>query len=291
LTARVTVNRVWGHYFGTGLVETENDFGTRGTPPSHPELLDWLASELVRQDWSLKALHRQIVTSATYRQSSTGRADLDAVDPRNRLLARQTRLRLEAEVVRDVSLASGGLLDCPLGGPTVFPPQPDGVYEFTQVKRAWKPDDGPGRYRRRMYTHFWRSAPHPAFTVFDTPDAGTACTRRGRSNTPLQALTLLNDPGFAEYHFGLAARLLRHGEPADAQRVRHGFRLCLGREPDGAESRRLLEYLAKGRGHYTANPAEAAALLAGGGPAGKQLGEIPGGAARRPRWSSCRGCC
>jgi hypothetical protein len=276
LTARVTVNRVWGLYFGTGLVETENDYGTRGTPPTHPELLDWLASEFVRRGWSMKALHRLIVTSATYRQLSKARPDLAEKDPRNRLLARQARLRLEAETVRDVALAASGLLDPRVGGPGVFPPQPEGVSQFTQVKRAWKPDEGAGRYRRGMYTYFWRSAPHPALTVFDAPDAGTACTRRSRSNTPLQALTLLNDAGFAEYAYGLAARLLRDGGPADADRVRHGFRLCLGREPGGAEARRLAEFLARQREYYAANPAEAATLLDGGGAAGKKLAEVPG---------------
>ena len=276
LTARVTVNRVWGVYFGTGLVETENDFGTRGTPPSHPELLDWLAAEFVAKNWSMKSLHRLIVTSATYRQSSRARPDLAEKDPRNRLLARQTRLRLDAEVVRDVALAASGLLDPKVGGPSVFPPQPEGVSQFTQVKRAWKPDEGASRYRRGMYTHFWRSAPHPALTVFDAPDAGTACTRRSRSNTPLQALTLLNDAGFAEYAYGLAARLLRDGGSSDADRVRHGFRLCLGREPGAAETRRLVEFVAKQREHYAANPAEAATLLGSGGPAGKKLAEGPG---------------
>jgi hypothetical protein len=276
LTARVLVNRVWGHYFGLGLVETENDFGTRGTPPSHPELLDWLASEFVRQGWSMKALHRLIVTSAAYRRSSKARQDLDPVDPRNRLLARQARLRLDAEVVRDVALAAGGLLDPRVGGPSVFPPQPDGVSQFTQVKRAWKPSDDPGRYRRGMYTHFWRSAPHPALTVFDAPDAGTACTRRTRSNTPLQALTLLNDAGFAEYAYGLAARVLRDGRTAEADQVRHGFRLCLGREPGGSEAERLTAFLTKQRGHFAAHPDAAKALLGGGGPAGKRLAEAPG---------------
>jgi hypothetical protein len=281
LTARVTVNRIWGQYFGTGLVETENDFGTRGTPPTHPELLDWLAAEFVARKWSMKGLHRLIVTSATYRQSSRARPDLAEKDQRNRLLARQVRLRLEAEAVRDVALAASGLLDGRIGGPSVFPPQPEGVSEFTQVKRAWKPDEGAGRYRRGMYTHFWRSAPHPALTVFDAPDAGTACTHRSRSNTPLQALTLLNDPGFAEYAYGLAARLLCEGGPADADRVRHGFRLCLGRAPSAAEARRLAEFLTRQREHYAANPAEAAALLAGGGSAGKRLAEVPGEAAEK----------
>jgi hypothetical protein len=282
-------------HFGVGLVETENDFGTRGTPPSHPELLDWLAAEFAEgakgaqedpggsgggtpapKKWSLKALHRLIVTSATYRQSSRARPDLDGVDARNHLLARQARLRLEAEVVRDVALAASGLLDPKIGGPGVFPPQPEGVSQFTQVKRQWKPNDDASRYRRGMYTYFWRSAPHPALTVFDAPDAGTTCTRRTRSNTPLQALTLLNDTGFVEYAYGLAARILRDGPKDEEGRVRHGFRLCLGREPGGAELNRLTAFVARQRAHYAAHPAEAKALLAEGGPAGKKLAEGAG---------------
>jgi hypothetical protein len=303
LTARVMVNRVWGQFFGVGLVETENDFGTRGTRPSHPELLDWLAAEFMGEPgasatggWSMKALHRLIVTSATYRQSSEARPDLETIDPRNRLLARQARLRLEAEVVRDVALTASGLLDSRIGGPSVFPPQPEGVSQFTQVKRAWQPNSDASRFRRGMYTHFWRSAPHPALTVFDAPDAGTACTRRSRSNTPLQALTLLNDAGFAEYAYGLAARILRDGttaegvgrignpsegvgrlaNPSHEDLVRYGFRLCFGREPSAAEAMRLIAFLAKQRKHYAANSAEATTLLGSGGPAGKQLAEMPG---------------
>src|SRR5262249_1249883 len=154
-----------------------------------------------------------------------------------------------------------GLLDCHIGGPSVFPPQPEGVSQFTQVKRPWRPNDDAARFRRGMYTHFWRSAPHPALTVFDAPDAGTACTRRSRSNTPLQALTLLKEGGFAEYAYGLAARILRDGQATAGEQVRHGFRLCFGREPSAAEAERLNAFLAKQRKHYTANPTEAATLL------------------------------
>jgi mono/diheme cytochrome c family protein len=273
LTARVTVNRIWGHYFGVGFVETEGDFGTQGTPPSHPELLDWLATEFMEQGWSLKVLHKLIVTSATYRQSSAARRDLDTIDPRNRLLARQSRLRLEAEVVRDAALSASGLLDRKIGGPGVFPPQPPGVYDFTQVKRKWVPSEGSDRYRRGLYTFVWRAAPHPALTVFDAPEAGTTCTRRNRSNTPLQALTLLNDAGFSEYTYGLAARVLRDGEMTDAGQVRRAFRLCLGREPDASEAKRLTAFLSKEQAHFADHPAEAATLLGGGGPAGKQLAD------------------
>jgi hypothetical protein len=283
LTARVTVNRIWGHYFGLGLVETENDFGTRGTPPSHPELLDWLAAEFMdsspgpgEKAWALKSLHRLIVTSATYRQLSSTRPDLETTDPRNRLFARQARLRLEAEVVRDVALSASGLLDHCIGGPSVYPPQPEGVSQFTQVERSWKASTGSARYRRGLYTWFGRSAPHPALVTFDAPDAGTACTRRNRSNTPLQALTLLNDSGFMEYTYGLAARILREGPLTGSEQVRYAFRLCLGREPSEPEARRLGLFLVKQRQHFATHPAQARTLLDGGGPVGKQLADTPG---------------
>jgi hypothetical protein len=259
----VAVNRIWGHYFGLGLVETENDFGTQGEKPSHPELLDWLASEFMKQGWSLKALHKLIVTSATYRQSSAARPDLETMDPRNRLLARQSRLRLEAEIVRDMALAASGLLNPKIGGPSVFPPQPAGVDQFTQVKRKWTPSEGPDRYRRGLYTFFWRAAPHPALTAFDAPDAGTTCTRRNRSNTPLQSLTLLNDAGFSEYAYGLATRVLRDGKTGTEEQVRWAFRLCLGREPAAIEAQRLADFLTKQQAHYAAHPAEAIRLLGG----------------------------
>src|SRR5262249_44727505 len=147
--------------FGIGIVETDNDFGTQGTPPSNPELLDWLAKEFQARGWSVKAMHRLIVTSATYRQASHHRPELATVDARNRLLARQSRVRLDAEVVRDAALTASGLLARQIGGPSVYPPQPEGIYRFTQVPRDWKPSPGHDRYRRGMYTYFWRSAPHP----------------------------------------------------------------------------------------------------------------------------------
>jgi mono/diheme cytochrome c family protein len=245
LTARVVVNRMWMHHFGLGLVETENDFGTQGTPPSHPELLDYLATEFVRRSWSMKAMHRLIVTSATYRQSSKARPELATLDPRNRLLARQSRLRLDAEFIRDSGLAASGLLTEKVGGPSIFPPQPEGIYRFTQIDKHWKASTGPDRYRRGMYTYFWRSAPHPSLTVFDAPDATTACTRRNRSNVPLQALTLLNDQGYVELAQGLATRVLQEGPPDDSERLRCAFRLCLSRAPSAREQQRLAELLAR----------------------------------------------
>ncbi len=246
LTARVQVNRIWQAYFGRGLVETDNDFGTQGTPPTHPELLDWLACELVDSGWSQKAIHRLIVSSATYRQSSRVRSEGQAIDPANRLLWRQARLRLDAELIRDAALASSGLLSCRIGGPSVFPPQPDGVMTLGQMKRPWRADSGPNRYRRGLYTHLWRATPYPFLTTFDAPGGVQTCTRRFRSNTPLQALTLLNDPAFVEIADGLAARILSEcPHPAtDQERLQHAFLLCLGREPSSRE-RALLEQVLK----------------------------------------------
>jgi hypothetical protein len=239
LTARVTVNRVWQQYFGRGIVETENDFGTQGIAPTHPQLLDWLATEFIARKWSLKQLHRLIVTSATYRQSSKVRPDLADVDANNRLLARQNRLRLDAEIVRDVCLSASGMMNPAIGGPSVHPVQPEGVYAFTQVKREWKPDDGADRYRRGMYTFFFRSASYPALNVFDAPDSFSACTRRIRSNTPLQALTLLNDAAFYDLAAGFAGRVLKEGPSGDAARLEYAFRVCLARPPGKEEARRL----------------------------------------------------
>lgn len=247
LTARVLVNRVWQYYFGKGLVETESDFGLQGTAPSHPELLDWLAVEFREAGWRLKHLHRLIVTSATYRQSSQARPELAEKDPNNRLLARQNRLRLEAEVIRDCALAVSGKLERRIGGPSVYPPQPAGVYSFTQVPRDWPTSQGPDRYRRGLYTWFWRSAPYPALTVFDAPDANTSCTRRVRSNTPLQALTLLNDPAFFELCQALGERIVREAPVDEHGRVRYAFRLALCRWPSDLEEQRMLEFVRKQR--------------------------------------------
>ncbi len=261
LIGRVTVNRLWQAYFGTGLVETENDFGTQGIPPSHPELLDWLATEFPAQGWSLKAMHRLIVTSATYRQASRARPELAAIDPHNQLLARQNRLRLDAEIVRDNALSVSGLLTQKFGGPSVFPPQPKGIYQFTQVQRSWQTSIGPDRFRRGVYTFLQRSAPYPALTVFDAPDGTSSCTRRIRSNTPLQALTLLNDHAFLELAQGLAERVFHEGGKGNRERIRHAFRLCLARAPSPAESKRLEQFLALQLKEYQADPDQARALL------------------------------
>ncbi len=232
LTARVIVNRVWQQYFGRGIVETENDFGLQGAPPSHPELLDWLAVEFMEKGWSLKELHRAIARSATYRQTSFNRADIREKDPNNILLGRQQRLRLDAEVVRDVALKASGLLATKIGGPSVFPPIPDGVMGQGQVKRAWVPNKGEDRYRRGLYTFVYRASPPPELTVFDAPEGFNTCTRRIRSNTPLQALTLMNDPGFFEFATALEKHIQSEG-------LEQSFKRCTGRSPLPEEVRAL----------------------------------------------------
>ncbi len=242
LTARVTVNRVWMRYFGRGLVETENDFGTQGTPPTHPELLDWLAGEFMRRGWSMKELHRLIANSATYRQSSRVRPELTAVDPKNLLLGRQTRLRVDAEVVRDIALAVSGELSGKIGGPSVRPPQPGGVYNFTQVKKRWDVSPGEDKFRRTIYTFYYRSASYPMLATFDTPDFSQTCTARIRSNTPLQSLTLANDEGLFELAQAFAGRVLRESGEDDADRMNRMFQLAMARTPEKHELDRLLAF-------------------------------------------------
>ncbi len=224
LTARVIANRIWQQYFGRGIVETENDFGTQGTLPSHPELLDWMATEMLAQKWSLKAMHKLIVTSHTYRQSSANLPELREHDPNNYLLARQTRLRLDAEVVRDVCLTASGLLSPKLGGPPVYPPIPDGVMGQGQVKRVWAVSKGEDKYRRGLYTFVYRASPPPSLTVFDAPEGFSSCTRRIRSNTPLQALTLMNDSGFYEFATALEKVIKKDG-------LETAFKRCTARNP------------------------------------------------------------
>ncbi len=257
LTARVTVNRVWQQYFGLGLVETENDFGTQGAKPSHPELLDWLASEFRDNGWRVKDLHRLILHSHTYRQASLHRPEEVEADPRNRLLSRQNRIRLEAEAVRDAALSASGLLTAEIGGPSVFPPQPDGASKLGQVQREWVAEEGSDRFRRGLYTYFWRSSPHPGLMVFDAPDSTNACTRRMRSNTPLQALTMLNDAAYFELAQGLAKRILDDGPEAREERLDYAFRLCVARPPGGDERDQLAGYLASQLDGFQTNPDDA----------------------------------
>lgn len=265
LTARVTVNRIWGRYFGRGMVETDNDFGFQGAAPVNLPLLDWLATEFIRLGWSQKHLHRLILTSAVYRQSSS-LLDENAVrqDPDNYLLARQTRFRVEAEIVRDMALSASGLLSDRVGGPGVHLPQPDGIYDFTQNKKNWPTATGADRYRRTMYVMFYRSAPYPLLSTFDAPDFSTVCTRRVRSNTPLQSLTVANDLVFTELAAGLAARVLREQpEGTDGDRLRLMFRLCLTRSPQDSELSVLVDFLSRERSRFAGTPADAEKVTTG----------------------------
>ncbi|MCA9179232.1 MAG: PSD1 domain-containing protein [Planctomycetales bacterium] len=262
LTARVRVNRIWMRLFGRGLVETDNDFGVQGAPPTHPELLDWLASEFMRQQWSTKQLLRTIMLSSTYRRSSQVSEAHRRLDPKNDGLARQNRVRVEAEIVRDLALAVSGQLGTTIGGPSVYPPQPEGVYAFTQRQKAWTTSEGEGRYRRGMYTFFYRSAPYPMLSTFDAPKFNATCTRRDRSNTPLQSLTVANSEAMFELASLLGARLLREvpapapGERADepseldVRRLRRAYQLCFSRDPSESELQHLEQYLQKCRGRF-----------------------------------------
>jgi hypothetical protein len=259
LFARVAVNRIWQRYFGTGIVETENDFGTQGATPVHPELLDWLATEFVRSGWSQKAMHRLIVTSSVYRQSSRIRKDLETRDPRNQLLARQSRLRLDAEIVRDSGLASSGLLSAKIGGPSVYPPQPEGVMETGQVKQIWRTSQGEDRYRRGLYTFHYRITPNPSMKVFDAANGLAPCTRRPRTNTPLQSLTLLNDPNFHEMAQALARRVSALPDP-----LSEAMRLTVARAPSPTERERLTRLFQLERDAFETRPAEAVAIAGEG---------------------------
>lgn len=263
LTARVTANRIWGQYFGRGLVETENDFGFQGSVPSHPDLLNWLASEFRRNNWSLKQLHRTIVLSATYRQtSSLQNTDAIKADPENYLLGRQSRFRVEAEIVRDLALSASGLLNPRIGGPPTHLPQPEGVYNFTQNRKSWPVPDGPERFRRTMYVMFYRSAPYPLLSTFDAPDFSTVCTRREKSNTPLQSLTMANDEVFTELADGIAARVLQQSSlQSDADRCRALFRLCLTRQPQDQEITVLLNHHSRALSRFVSSAEDAAAVL------------------------------
>ena len=264
LTARVFVNRTWQELFGRGLVETPEDLGTRSDPPTHPQLLDWLAVDFVEGGWSMKGLHRQLVMSATYRQSSTVReGDLER-DPTNRLLARSTRLRLGAELVRDLSLSVGGLLTRRPYGPPVYPPQPEGFWRMVgpTSDNRYPTSVGKERYRRGLYTVWRRSAPYPSFTSFDAPDRTTSCLRRARTNTPLQALSLLNDPAFLEAAAGFTQRILSEPGLDDvSQRVRFAFRLALSRDPSRQELARLEALFRDELTRLEASPKEARELL------------------------------
>lgn len=263
VTARVAMNRIWTHHFGRGIVETSENFGTRGTPPSHPELLDWLATEFVKQRWSLKAMHRLVVTSATYRQSASASDRLRELDPDNVLLARGPRVRLEAEVVRDQALAIGGLLSKKMGGPPVFPVQPEGFLQTPYSDNRWKTSEGEDLHRRSIYTFWRRTSPYPSFTTFDAPSRQVSCTRRPRTNTPLQALTTLNDPVYMEAAKGLAVRVIASDQHDVAGRITLAMKLCLARGPDAEELQRLTALYEKMHNHFEKHSDEVSELVAG----------------------------
>ena len=243
LTPRVTVNRTWMRYFGRGLVETEEDFGSQGLPPSHPELLDWLAVDFREQGWSIKTLLKTIVTSSTYQQTAVATPDHLSRDPRNRLLARGPRFRLSAETVRDQALAISGLLTKQVGGKSVMPPKPSGVWKTTYSGDDWKNATGPDRYRRGLYTYLKRTSPYPAMTTFDAGSGEVCQVRRIRTNTPLQALVTLNDTAFLEAAGGLAKRMQQSSKKLETQIV-NGFTMTLVRKPTPRETKRLLDLYA-----------------------------------------------
>ncbi|MCS6952199.1 MAG: DUF1553 domain-containing protein [Bryobacterales bacterium] len=269
LTARVAVNHFWQMYFGTGLVKTAEDFGSQGEPPSHPELLDWLATEFVRTGWDVKRLQRLIVTSATYRQSSRMTPELLQKDPENRLLARGPRFRLPAEMIRDNALAVSGLLNREMYGRAVFPYQPKNLWEdiaFGDVYSAQKyvQSHGQDLYRRSLYIFWKRTAPPPTMLLFDAPDREKCIARRPRTNTPLQALALWNDATYVEAARALATRMLREGGQDTASRIRYGFRLVTGRTPAPKELRAVARVVEKSLPRFRSQPEAAKQFLAVG---------------------------
>jgi mono/diheme cytochrome c family protein len=278
LTPRVVVNRAWEQFFGRGLVETSEDFGAQGAAPSHPDLLDWLASELVAKGWRMKALHKLIVTSAVYRQASAVTPASLERDPYNRLLARGSRFRLEAEMVRDIALAASGLLSRKVGGPSVFPPQPDGIWDIPYSNERWVTSEGADRYRRGVYTFIRRSAAYPSFMTFDATSRESCTVRRVRTNTPLQALVTLNDEAFFEAAQALAARVLREASPS-VRPVTDGVnpnnelglqsrftllsRLVLSRTPNASELGRIVGSFTMHFERFRKDPAAATRVIKG----------------------------
>ncbi|MDB6041068.1 MAG: putative rane protein [Verrucomicrobiales bacterium] len=265
LTARVMVNRVWAQYFGKGLVETEEDFGTQGASPSHPELLDWLAADFMATGWNLKALHRTIVTSMTYQQSSVISPELEEKDPSNRWLARGPRFRVPAENVRDIALSVSGLLRRKVGGPSVYPPQPDGIWTQIYGDEKWTTSEGDDRYRRGLYSYAKRTSPYPTFASFDAPSREVCTARRPRTNTPLQALSTLNDPAFIEAAQVLARKVASNSAPEPEQRVSLAFRLCLTRKPAPQEVERLVKLYNTELEHYKLDAKAAVEMAFGAG--------------------------
>ena len=262
-TARVVVNRIWQAYFGRGLVSSPEDFGFQSSPPSHPQLLDFLARELMDNDWSLKHIHRLIVDSQTYRQSSIAEPAAWAEDPDNTWLTRGPRFRMEAEMVRDLTLAASGLLNETIGGPSVYPPAPDFLFEppTSYGPKIWDTDQTGNQYRRSLYVHQYRSVPYPPLQVFDAPKGDAACVRRERSNTPMQALVMMNEPQFVQAARALAARTLRNADD-DTTRVTWAFRTCTGRTPDLLEGELLADLLIQTRARLEeTSPADIAEMI------------------------------
>ncbi len=293
LTARVWVNRMWESLFGAGIVRTSEEFGAQGDPPSHPELLDWLATQFVSLDWDFKALLRKIVTSQTYRQSSRVTDELLAQDPDNVWLARGPRVRLGAETIRDVALHASGLLTDKMYGPPALPPQPNlGLKAAFGSDTDWAASQGENRYRRGVYTKWRRSNPYPSMATFDAPSREVCILRRDRTNTPLQALVTLNDPVYVEAAQSLARRIVsfelpnsstaRNDESPDGYRMSQVFRLCTSRMPETREVTALLDLLSTARIHFTARPDEAIEL------ATVPLGPLPAGsdAVELAAWTS-----
>ena len=264
LTARVAVNRFWQNAFGVGLVKTVEDFGSQGEWPSHPELLDWLATEFMRTGWNMKAIQKTIVMSATYRQASRVTPELLQKDPDNRLLARGPRLRLPAEAVRDQALAISGLLVDKIGGPSVKPYQPAGLWKELSGGDDYKPDTGEGLYRRSLYTYWRRTAPPPMMMNFDAAGREVCVVRELRTNTPLQALNLMNDVTYLEAARKMAERMMREGGSTPASRIGYGFELATARKPDSRESEVLLSSFSYYRDVFQNRPADAAKFLAQG---------------------------
>jgi hypothetical protein len=278
LTARVMVNRLWAQLFGAGLVATQEDFGTQGVAPTHPELLDWLAVDFMESGWDIKALLRQIVTSATYRQSSSPSPEVLAQDPNNLLLARGPRFRLEAEMVRDQALAIAGLLSRKQGGASVYPPQPPNLWRAAfNGQRTWATSTGDDRYRRGLYTYWRRTVPYPSMAVFDAPSREICSLRRISTNTPLQAFVTLNDPVYVEAAQSLARRIVGEAGPGAAERASLALRLALSRPPQPEQVAQLVALYESELAHYRKCP-EAAMQLAtdplGPLPAGYEASEL-----------------
>ncbi len=268
LTARVQVNRIWQQYFGTGLVQTSEDFGSQGEWPSHPELLDWLAVRYRTSNWDTKALHRLIVTSSAYRQAAPITPEKLKRDPYNRLLARGPRFRMDGEVIRDSALFVSGLLVEKLGGPGVKPYQPPGLWEAVGYTRSntanFSRDDGDKLYRRSVYTFWKRTSPPPGLVLFDAPSREACSVRRSRTNTPLQALNLMNDEQYVEAARHLAERILAHGGAGAEDRAGYGFLLVTGRRPNDEELAILVESFTAQQTQFANDPQAAEQLLAVG---------------------------